>query len=1036
MWSYSSPRHLSLVEPLADTLDGSMIARRNKIDSNNNILTGLNPVEFSTSDPVRLFIIQAVIIVCFTRLLGWVGTYLRQPRVIAEVIGGILLGPTVFGRIPGFTSSIFPAPSLSYLNLVSTLGLILFLFLVGLEVDFRAVRKCYKEALAVGLTGLVVPFGLGAAISVGIYKDMIDHSKVSFGHFTLFTSVAIAITAFPVLARILTEQKLTQTKVGIIVLAAGVGNDVVGWILLALTIALVNASSGVVAVYILLIALGWVLFLTFLVRPVLIWFLRRTGALERGPSPMVLTATLILVLTSAWMTDVIGVHPIFGAFVVGLIIPHEGGFAVALVEKIEDLVSTLFLPIYFTLSGINTNLASLDNGTVWGYLVGVTTVAFTSKFLSCAAAAKTCGCNARESLAVGTLMSCKGLVELIVLNVGLNAKILDTRTFSMFVVMALVSTIATTPLTIWAYPASVRTTIDDQGNFQQAPPGLLDGSSAEQEGESESQTHSLHPPQDDTLALSLARPRRLRVVLDRLEHLPVLMTLVQFLGPVQLPHSFRGKKPSRESDTASFTSSYDGCKVDEREVVTDADIVDEADYRHFLSDPAPQQETIRRQRPRQEEGLLWLDTLRLLELTDRTSAVMRASATEDTLGSDDVWAVFQTACQLHSVPAKARVAVVNSTATDQAEAILPRSQGPKPDTILVPWSIPDDPFTPWSGGLATAGGEGGSGSGGGGGGGLSTSHQAHLIRKLQRHSSSTVATLLQRSLTRSSRARTLDTHHAVVAFLGGADARAALEMGLVLVAQNAAVKLTVLRLCSPCLQPDATSPGKNTDPPGQDAYEMHPTGTVLVDDLAFDRLSRYLSSSPADQRDRVQVIPLPASSHTLRTLLQHITTSQPGLVLVGRESGVAAALGEEQALLAEQACTRSRCEPSSAGTPTTSSAIGDGGRDEPKCRHHNPHVDDPDMLNAMGAAGWALHFCLSSSPFAQTGRQLPPTVILAAGRSERTRKASRGGASAGSTTSLLAQLWDPPAVSQRTDDDTAGNPVPLVAESSDQKEIK
>lgn len=272
---------------------------------------------------------------------------------------------------------------------------------------------------------------------------------------------------------------------------------------------------------------------------------------------MVLTATLLLVLVSAWLTDVIGVHPIFGAFFVGLIIPHEGGFAVALVEKIEDLVSALFLPIYFTLSGINTNLASLNTGTVWGYLVGVTVVAFTSKFLSCATAARACHLNVRESLAVGTLMSCKGLVELIVLNVGLNAGILDTRTFSMFVVMALVSTVATTPLTIWAYPPSARATLDDQGNFQ--PSASADDDDPQQHkeggpfGEMEQAkgtspavvtssttitTSRSRPTTDDQDVLSqlLSRPRRLRVVLDRIEHLPVLMTLVQFLGPVQVPH--------------------------------------------------------------------------------------------------------------------------------------------------------------------------------------------------------------------------------------------------------------------------------------------------------------------------------------------------------------------------------------------------------------------------------------------------------------------------------------------------------------------
>lgn len=283
--------------------------------------------------------------ICLTRLLGVALTRLNQPRVIAEVIGGIILGPTVMGRIPGFSEHIFPPvtptnSSLTNLNLVANLGLVLFLFLVGLEVDFRVIKKCAKEAAAISLAGMVLPFGLGAAVSVGIFNEFIKDNPaltkdVDLGHFILFTGVAMAITAFPVLARILTENKLLQTNVGVIVLAAGVGNDVVGWILLALTIALVNASTGLTALYVLLCAVGWTLALFFLIKPVFLYLCRRTGSLENGPSQLMMTITILLVLVSAWMTDIIGVHAIFGGFLVGLIIPHEGGFAVAMTEKVS-----------------------------------------------------------------------------------------------------------------------------------------------------------------------------------------------------------------------------------------------------------------------------------------------------------------------------------------------------------------------------------------------------------------------------------------------------------------------------------------------------------------------------------------------------------------------------------------------------------------------------------------------------------------------------------------------------------------------------
>ena len=198
-------------------------------------------------------------------------------------------------------------------------------------------------------------------------------------------------------------------------LSAGVGNDVVGWILLALCVALVNSGSGIVALWVLLTGLGWTLFIVFAARPALIWVLRRTGSLQNGPTQGVMALTLLLTLTSAFFTGVIGIHPIFGAFLVGLICPHEGGFAIKVTEKLEDLVITLFLPLYFALSGLNTNLGLLDSGLVWGYVIGVIAIAFAGKIIGGAVASRLNGLVWRESFTIGCLMSCKGLVELIVL---------------------------------------------------------------------------------------------------------------------------------------------------------------------------------------------------------------------------------------------------------------------------------------------------------------------------------------------------------------------------------------------------------------------------------------------------------------------------------------------------------------------------------------------------------------------------------------------------------------------------------------------
>ena len=242
----------------------------------------------------------------FTQCLGWAFSFIRQPKVIAEVIGGIILGPTVFGQIPGFTNNIFPTASIPYLNLVSMLGLILFLFLVGLEVDISVMRRNGRNSALISAAGMILPFGIGAGIAVPIYQNFVDTETVAFGHFLLFVGVAMSITAFPVLCRILTATRLLDTQVGVIVLAAGVGNDVVGWVLLALTLALTNASSGVTAVYVLLCAIGWATLLLWPIKKAFRWLARRTGSLDHGPTPMMMVVTLLIVFSSAFVTDVIG----------------------------------------------------------------------------------------------------------------------------------------------------------------------------------------------------------------------------------------------------------------------------------------------------------------------------------------------------------------------------------------------------------------------------------------------------------------------------------------------------------------------------------------------------------------------------------------------------------------------------------------------------------------------------------------------------------------------------------------------------------
>ncbi|KAJ3758145.1 Sodium/hydrogen exchanger family-domain-containing protein [Lentinula raphanica] len=485
------------------------------------LLTGKDPSAFNTSDPLRLWIIQVGVIVGMASLLSLGLRKIRQPKVIAEVLGGILLGPTAFGRIPGFTEHVFPSQSIPYLSLVANIGLCLFLFLVGLEIDMTIIRRNAKLSGTVALAGMVIPFGAGAGLAKALYGQFINTPDsglpgfVKFTYFMLFTGVAYSITAFPVLCRILTELKLLDTTVGVVVLSAGVANDIIGWTLLALSVALVNAGSGLTALYILLVCVGWALILLYPGKMALRWLGRKTGSTEgHGPSMFFMTVTMLLMFGSAFFTDVIGVHAIFGAFLTGIIVPREGNLAIYLTEKLEDMVSIIFLPLYFTLSGLSTNLGLLDNGITWAYTIAICALAFTGKFGGCCLAAHyVAKFNWRESGTIGSLMSCKGLVELIVLNVGLSAGILSQRVFSMFVLEALLLTFMTTPLVTVLYPPESRIRVAATGaNFNNVA------------------------DQDNLQAMGKQfdnedRKTRFTVVLDRIEHLPGMMALTQMIKP-------------------------------------------------------------------------------------------------------------------------------------------------------------------------------------------------------------------------------------------------------------------------------------------------------------------------------------------------------------------------------------------------------------------------------------------------------------------------------------------------------------------------
>ncbi|TFK50408.1 hypothetical protein OE88DRAFT_1660775 [Heliocybe sulcata] len=421
------------------------------------VLSGAYPTRYDVNDPFKLWVIQVVLIVIISRLCYMLFWRIRQPRVVAEIIGGIILGPTAMGRIPHFTATIFPQDSIPLLNLCATLGLVLFLFLAGLEIEVRLIRKHARTSALVSIAGLVSPFAFGSLLAVPLYREF-SNDSMQFGYFLLFTCISVGITAFPILCRMLAELGLFDTTLGVVVLSAGVGNDIVGWVLLALAVTLVNSTSSLAALWIVLACVGYTLFLLYPIRWLFRWIALKTGELETGdPSSIMVTCAIIMLLVSAFFTDIIGLHAIFGGFLSGLVIPRDKNLSIALMRRLEGIVWNVFLPIYFALSGLKTDLGLLNTGKAWGFTVLVCTMAYMGKFIGCASVSKLLGFTWRESSAIGTLMSCKGLLELIVINIALQANVFTSLVFAMFVLHAVVLTVIVTPLTGWIYPDRYRT---------------------------------------------------------------------------------------------------------------------------------------------------------------------------------------------------------------------------------------------------------------------------------------------------------------------------------------------------------------------------------------------------------------------------------------------------------------------------------------------------------------------------------------------------------------------------------------------------
>jgi Kef-type K+ transport system membrane component KefB len=396
-------------------------------------------------------LLQVGVILTAARLMGYLFRRLGQPQVMGEMFAGILLGPSLFGWVfPNLSALIFPPESLGYLSALSQLGLLLFMFLVGLELDPKILRGRTHVAVSVSNASVVTPFLLGTLLALYLYPRLSDDG-VKFTHFALFMGTSMSITAFPVLARILAERHMLRTPLGAVAITTAAINDVTGWLILATVVVLVRASATALPLWATL--LGIILYFLLMFYPVRLALARIESYAERKGmlTQNILALLLLVVLLSAWMTELLGVHALFGAFLAGAVMPKNHRFVHALTEKLNDIAVVLLLPIFFAFTGLRVSIGLVSGGEMWLYTLLIVLVAITGKFGGTAVAARSSGLSWRESSTLGVLMNTRGLMELVLLNIGLEIGVLSPALFAMLVLMALATTFMTAPLLEWIY---------------------------------------------------------------------------------------------------------------------------------------------------------------------------------------------------------------------------------------------------------------------------------------------------------------------------------------------------------------------------------------------------------------------------------------------------------------------------------------------------------------------------------------------------------------------------------------------------------
>ncbi|MBE8997827.1 cation:proton antiporter [Nostoc sp. LEGE 12447] len=400
---------------------------------------------------VILVLVEVLIIIGLSRLVGLAFRSIKQPLVIGEIVAGIMLGPSLFGLVaPHLAVTLFPPETIPFLNVLSQVGLIFFMFLIGLELNPKYLSGQLEVAVLTSHVSILVPFSLGTLLAAILYP-LVSNASVSFTAFALFLGAAMSITAFPVLARIITENNLQGTRLGTLALTCAAVDDVTAWCLLAVAIAVARTGDFAGAIPTIIASIVYIGLMLTAGR----WFLQRLAKhyLRAGRlSQLLLAGIYMAVVASALITELIGIHLIFGAFLLGAAMPKNEDLVRELAIKTEDFVLIFLLPIFFAYSGLKTQIGLLNRPELWLLCALVLGVAIAGKYVGTYVAARVSGISKREASALGWLMNTRGLTELIVLNIGLELGVISPLIFTMLVIMALVTTFMTSPLLEWTYP--------------------------------------------------------------------------------------------------------------------------------------------------------------------------------------------------------------------------------------------------------------------------------------------------------------------------------------------------------------------------------------------------------------------------------------------------------------------------------------------------------------------------------------------------------------------------------------------------------